>query len=170
MDLPNPGTGAGKGAAFQGADDGKKFLATERASATESRSVAGFNQLRHAADVIVVPMGRDDQNDSFGRIKAKVFQIAQGSRRAALVDAGIDDDPRAVADMQNDALAVPGAEQREFELVAPRRRFRRRHDPNDRSVCRAHSLPARRSASVTAGRSRNTIWDTRFLVPAAERS
>ena len=120
--------------------------------------------------MVVVPVSRHDQNDNFGRIEAEVLQIGQSVRSAVLVDAGVDDHPFTVADMHDDALAVPRAEKRKFDLVVSRRRFRRRHSPNDRIVSRAHALPARRSASVIAGRSRNTIWETRFLVPEAERS
>lgn len=45
-----------------------------------------------------------------------------------------------------------------------------RHSPSAFIVLRAHSLPCWRSRSVSRGISRNTIWDTRFLVPAGVRS
>ena len=44
------------------------------------------------------------------------------------------------------------------------------HDSNARAVSAAHASASRRSASVIAGRSQNTIRDTRFLVPVTERS
>ena len=115
-------------------------------------------------------VARHDQGDGLGRIDADAFQVAQRPRSGVRIEAGVDKDPDATADVKDDALAVAGAEKRELEFVFWWRRFRVRHGSNDRIVSRAHALPARRSASVIVGRSRNTIWDTRFFVPAGERS
>ena len=170
MNFTNPGTGDGKVPLFQCVYGGEKFFPAQYAGATENRLVADFDQLRHPADVIVVPVGRHDQHDGPGGVDADAFQIPQGPRRSGRVDTGVDEDPRAIADVQDDALAIAGTEKCEFELACSRRPLRFRHSPSDRIVSRAHSRPSRKSALVTPGRSRNTIWDTRFFVPDAERS
>ena len=131
MNLANAGTGRGDTAAFQGADDGQELLATECAGAAEDGLTAGFDQPRHAADVIVVPVARHDQGDGPGRIDADAFQVAQRSRRAVRIQAGVDEDPDAAADVEDDALAVAGAEKRELEFVFWWWRFRVRHGSND---------------------------------------
>ena len=170
MYLPNSGAGIGNEAGLQGADNGEKFPLAKRTRTTENGFATGFDQPRHATNVVVMPMGRDDQDHGAGRIQAEALQVAQRSRRSVLVQAGIDEDPRAVPDMQGDALAVTGAEKGKFDLVVRRRRACRGHNWNDRIVSSAHASPARKSDSVNTGRSRSTIWDTRFLVPAIERS
>ena len=129
-----------------------------------------FDHLRHPAYVIVVPVGGYDQKNVPGRINAHAFQVSQGSRRPIPVKAGVNEDPCAVTHVDSDALAVAGTEKRDFELVPPGRATGSCHKSSARIVSCAHASPSRRSVPVIAGRSRNTIWETRFFVPAAERS
>lgn len=120
--------------------------------------------------MIVVPVGGYDQKDILGRIDAYAFQVSQGSRRPVPVKAGVNEDPCAVTDVDSDALAVAGTEKRDFELVSSWRTASPGHKSSARIVSCAHASPYRRSVLVIAGRSRNTIWETRFFVPVAERS
>ena len=110
-------------------------------------------------------MRRYDQSNVPTRVDADAFQVPQGSWSSITIKAGIDNDPPAIADMQDDALAVARAKNREFEFP-----FCRRAGLSAGAILRAHSLPACRSPSVILGRSRKTICDTRFRVASGERS
>ena len=59
--------------------------------------------------MVVMPVRRDDQSNALSRIETDALQVAQGSWSAIRIEAGIDNDPRAVSDMQDDALSVTGA-------------------------------------------------------------
>ena len=170
MDFPNAGADDGEVAPVQSIDGGQELLAAQRAGAAEGRLSADFHELRDAADMVVVPVGRHDQMDGPGRVQTDAFQVRRGARLPIGVQAGVDDHPGAAADVQDDALSVARPEERDFELVVAWRPANPGHDPNARSVSSAHASASRRSAAVIAGRSRNTICDTRFLVPVTERS
>ena len=170
MDFLNAGADDGEVAPVQGIDGGQELLAAQRAGAAEGRPSADFHELRDAADMVVVPVGRHDQMDGPGRIQTDAFQVRQGTRPPIGIQAGVDDHPCAAADVQNDALSVAGPEDRDFEFVVARRLAYPGHASKARAVSSAHASASRRSAAVIAGRSRNTICDTRFLVPVTERS
>ena len=157
VNLSQPGAGDREVAAFQGADSGEKLLLAQHAGAAESGLLADFDLFLYSAYVIVVPVGRHDQSDGLSRIDTDALQVPQGSRRSVRIKAGVNEDPDAAADMQDDALAVAGTEKREFELAFARRRSRLRHRPSDRMVSSAHASPSRKSVLVMAGRSRNTM-------------
>ena len=112
-----------------------------------------------------MPMSGHDRNDNFGRIEAEVLHIDPlGLPALSMQESTNIPSPICITTLS----PYPGPIR--VSSISPRRRFRPCHSPNDRIVSRAHALPARRSASVSAERSRNTIWETRFLVPVAERS
>ena len=71
--------------------------------------MAQFDHARHSTNMIVVPMRRHDQPNVPSRVDANAFQIAQNSRPFITIKAGIDNDPPAIANMQDDALAGAGA-------------------------------------------------------------
>ena len=170
VNLAKSRTGCRRGMGFKRTDDFEELFAAEHAGATELGVGARCNQARHSSDMVVVPMRRDDQGDSLRWIHAESVQVLDGDRGVLLVDARVDDDPRTVADMQHDTLAIAGPEEGDLELVLARRHSRIRHNFNARTVSRAQVRPSRRSEGVIAGRSRNTICDTRFLVPLKDRS
>lgn len=66
--------------------------------------------------------------------------------------------------------ATSGPEERDFEFVVAGRPIGPCHGRNARAVSAAHTSASFKSVDVMAGRSRNTICDTRFLVPVTERS
>ena len=169
MDFPHPGTEGRKVATFKSMNGGEKLLVTENAGATEGGIRTCLNQTRHAANVVVVPMCSYDESDDLGRIEIEAPQIVQGRWRIG-ASTRINQDPGAAADVQHDTFAIPGTQKSQLELVVRRRMSRNRHRSNARIVSRAHFRPSRKSRSVILGRSRNTICDTRFFVPAGDRS
>ena len=168
MELPDTGASDGEMAAFQRIDGGEELRAAQRAGAAERGVATGFEEFRHASYVVVVPVRRDDQVDGAIRIEVEAFQIIQCARRSVDAETGIDGHPNAAADVQDDAFTVAGSEEGDFELVVARRPIG--HGASARAMSSAHARAFRRSDSVITGRSRNTICDTRFLVPATERS
>ena len=96
-------------AAFQGPNNGQEFLSAEHRGAAECGLAAGIDQSSHSPYVVVVPVGRDDQRNSLSGVEAKAFKIAQGPWCLIVIDARVDDDPNAVPDMEDDALAISGA-------------------------------------------------------------
>lgn len=120
--------------------------------------------------MVVVPVGGHDQVNGPGRIQTDAFKVSQSARLPIRIQARVYDHPSAVADVQNDALSVAGPEERDFEFVVAGRPVRSCHGWNARAVSAAHTSASLKSVDVMAGRSRNTICDTRFLVPVTERS
>ena len=155
---------------FQRSHQGEKLLVAESARATKLSVGAQFDQARHPTNMVVMPVRRDYQSNALGRLETDALQVAQGSRSSIRIEAGIDNDPRAVSDMQDDALSVPGAKKDELEFIIFRRACCLRHGLSAGAIFPAHILPARKSPSVILGRSRKTICDTRFRVPSGERS
>lgn len=137
MELPNAGSGNGEVAPFHRIDGGEEFRAAQRAGAAESRVAAGADEFRHAAYVVVVPVGRNDHADGAGRVEADAFQVLQSDRRVVGAETGIDDNPCAAAEMQDDAFAVTGPENGDFELVVAR--WPVGHGANARAVTSAHA-------------------------------
>lgn len=147
----------------------EELLVTEDTCTAEPGSLADLDEPRHAANVIVVPMRRNDELDVLCRVGTEASEILQ-SGWCIGTPARVDHNPDAVADVQNDALTIPRDEKSQLELIIPWRRCADRHSLNARNVSRAHSLPSWRSRSVILGISRNHISDTRLFVPARERS
>lgn len=147
----------------------EELLVTEDTCAAEPGSLADLDEPRHAANVIVVPMRRDDELNGLCGVDTEASEIVQSSGCVG-ASAGVDHNPHASADVQYDALAVPRAEEGQLELIISRRLCADRHSLSARDVSRAHSLPSRKSRSVILGRSRNHICDTRLFVPAGDRS
>ena len=147
----------------------EKLLATEDACAAESRSLADLNEARHAANVIVVPVSRDDKLNGLCGVDTEAVEIIE-SGRCVGASARVDHQPCAATDVHYDALTVPRAEEGQLELVISWRLCADRHSLSARNVSRAHSLPSRKSLWVILGKSRNTICDTRLFVPARDRS
>ena len=170
IELPNAGSGDCKVTPLQRINGREELLAAQRGRAAERRLAAGVDEFRHAAYVIVVPVGRDDHVDGAVRIEAEAFQVLQGAWISVSAETGIDDHPDAMAGVQDDALVVSGAEDSDFEHVVARRLVNHGHRPNARAVSLAHARAPRMSVSVITGRSRNTICETRFFVPVTERS
>ena len=119
--------------------------------------------------MIVVPMSRYDQPDCRGGVDPDTLQVPQGMRSPVGIEAGVNDDPGAVADMQDDALSITRTEDGDLEVPGPRRPFLLSHGLSDREIRSAHFRPSSKSAAVILGRSRKTICETRF-VPDGERS
>ncbi len=142
---------------------------TRRPRRDAPRVRASLDHPRHAANVVVVPVRGDDQHDGPSRIEIDAPQVVQGRRRVGATTR-VHYDPRAGADVQNHALAIPRAEERHLELIIARRVAGNRHRWNARSVSRAQLRASWKSCSVIRGRSRNTIRDTRFFVPEGDRS
>ena len=68
-----------------------------------------------------MPVSGDDQSNRIPRVDAHAQKVIQGLGPFRIVDAGIDDNPAALSDMNDDALAVPRPQQRNFDLVLSRR-------------------------------------------------
>ena len=154
----------------QNSADLEKLLSAQCCCAAEVGALAGFDQLRHAAHVVVVPVRGDDQADSFSHVNVDALQVSQCARRSLDIDARVDDRPDAIACMKDDALSVSRAEKRKLELASFRRRSGNCHGLSDRAMFCAQASLSAKSLLVTTGRSRNTICDTRFFVPAGDRS
>ncbi len=162
MDLAHPGPESRDVTTLERPDRGEKLLAAERARAAERSARTSLDHPRHAANVVVVPVRGDDQHDDPGRIETDAAQVFQG-RRCVGATTRIHQDPGPAADVQDDALAVPGTEERDLELIVARGVTGNRHRWNACSVSRAQLRASRKSRSVIRGRSRNTIRDTRFF-------
>ena len=151
---------------------GKKLVSTKRSSAREGRIRARVHELRHSANVIVVPMRSNNQSDSGRRVDADREQIIQGLWLAGISDAGIHDDPPALTNVYDDTFAVARSQKRNFDLIRARGNCRltdSRHSPKAAWIRAAQALPACSSLRLIAGRSRNTIKDVRSFCPNAER-
>ena len=144
-------------------DHAEKLVGAKDVGAAELCLPAHCCHLPDAAYVVVMPMRRHDELHSFARIDAKNLQVLQRGRGVRTAT-GVDQHPGALADVHDDALTVPGTKKGQFKLVVAWGIAPVRHSSNARLVSRAHSLPCCRSRAVTRGRSRNTIWETRFLV------
>ena len=155
-------------AGFQGISSREEFLGEERIGTTKLGLAADFDESCHSAYVIVVPVSRYDEINPLRRVYSDALEILQGTRLSLSVDAGVDDHPATVARMEDDALPVAGAKQHNLNLILVGGSYRSvgfSHRLKAARILRAHSSPSRRSDSVIAGRSRNTIWETRFFVP-----
>ena len=169
MDLAHPGTEGRDTATLEGTDRSEKLLAAERARAAEHSVRTSLDHLRHAANVVVVPVRGDDQFDDPSRIETDALQVVQGRRRVGAT-ARVHHDPGAAANVQDDALAIPGTEERDLELIVGREVTGNRQRWNACIVSRAQLRASLKSRSDIRGRSRNTSWDTRFFVPEGDRS
>ena len=154
---------------FKCVDGSQKLLLAENTGAREGGVLTHPDDLRHSANVVVVPVCGHDQSDDPGWLEAQVPQIRQSYRRIGTA-ARVYQDPHSAPDMQYDALAAAGPKESELELVVTRGVGQSFHRPNARIALLAQVLPSRKSRSVILGRSRNTICDTRFFVPPGDRS
>lgn len=122
----------------------------------------GFDDPCDTADVIVVPVGNDDQPDGRIGIDTNLFQVTKRRGPARSIYARIDDDPLAVPKMQEGTFPVAGSQERKLELVRSRRRYVQRIV----SACSwATLLAVDSSASVHTGRRRNRRIDVRLRCP-----
>ena len=143
---------------------GEEFFSTQRGSAAELCVLAHVHERRHSTDVVVMPVGCDDQADSILRLDADCLKVFQGLRFPCIVDAGVHDNPPAVTDVYDDTLAVPWSEQGNFDLVFARAVAYLSgvdHSSKDARIFFAHAFPACASLLLIAGRSRNTRNETR---------
>ena len=107
--------------------------------------LAHVDELRHASDVVVVPVGCDDQSDSTVRLDANCLEVFQRLRFPCIVDAGIHDYPATLTYVYDDTLAVARSQQGNFDLV-----FARcdaylpdvDHSSKDARIFFAHAFPA----------------------------
>ena len=121
-------------------DGGKEFFRGKRGGAAKSGAPAAGHEIGHATNVVIVPMGGDDQLDLLRGVNPDTFKVFNGSRNALRIDAGIDNQPIAIANVQDHAFTVSGAEQREFELGLARCFQRERYGLIERKVSCAHAL------------------------------
>ncbi len=110
-----------------------------------------------------------DEHDDLRRLEAEAPQVVEG-RRGIGAPARVHQNPGAAANVQNDAFSVSGTQESQLELIIPRRVTPSRHRLNAWIVSRAQLRLSRKSRSIILGGSRNTIWDTRFFVPAGDSS
>ena len=75
MNLAHTGARNSSVTTLQGVDRGQKLRLAESAGTTEVSVPASLHQLRHAANVIVVPMCCDNQCNLLGRIKTEAFEV-----------------------------------------------------------------------------------------------
>ena len=103
-------------------DHAKELFLPKGARTTESRGGAGLNQRRHAADVIVVPVGRHDQLERLGGVAPQPFQVRKRRGSVVPIEKRVDDQPFAIARVDQNALPVPRAEHRNLDLGGMRGR------------------------------------------------
>lgn len=108
MQFSQAGTESPDVTTFQGMHRREELHVTEDAGAAEPGSLADLDEPRHAANVIVVPVRRDDELNGLCGIDTEASEIIQSSRCVG-ASARVDDNPDASADVQNDALTVPRA-------------------------------------------------------------
>ena len=169
MNLPQSGTDGRDVTTFKRMNRGEKLLATENTGATKSGFSTHLDHLCHAANVVVVPVCGDDEHDHLIRVEIDGPQIIQGRRRIG-APTRVHDDPCAAANVQNNALTIPRTKEGQLKLIVPRGADPSRHFLNACSISRAQLRPSRKSRSAILGRSRKTIWEMRFFVPAGDRS
>jgi len=87
-----PGSSSGKMPTFQRPHQGEELLVAESARTTKLGAGAQLDQPRHPANMIVMPVRRDDQSNTLSRLETDALQIAQGSRSTIWIKAGIDND------------------------------------------------------------------------------
>ena len=143
----------------------KKFVLGECTGTDELRRPTLIHQPAHSSYVIVVPVSCDHQDHGACWIDSHIGQIAQRLRVTRFVFAGIYHDPLALANVKNDGLAIPRTDQRNLYYVEWWWHSIGRHRPSKRRVSVAHSDASSRSALVTTGKSRKTIWETLRFVP-----
>lgn len=169
--LPDSGAQLRLTPAFQRSRCRQELPRPQSGRATETGPAAPRHDFLHSTNVVVMPVSRDHQTDGLRRVDANLLKVSKWARFTRRVDAGINDHPRTFAQVNDDALAVARSDQRYFEFVGVRRAAETCvHKSNFSMVSRAHSRPARRSLSVTTGRSRTWIRDTRCVVPPGVRS
>ena len=115
------GAGAGHSIRSPCADNFEKLLFAEHNGAAESGVAAGADQFGHAPNVIVMPVGGNNEADVTGGIDTEVVQILQRSRFAGRVNAGVDENPSPVASVQGNAFTVPGPKEGDFKFIVGRR-------------------------------------------------
>lgn len=97
----------------------KKLVGCERTRADERGLGCQFEKAGETPNVVVVPMRSDEQFDGV-QIDAKGRQVRHRGWLSILADAGVYDEPLAVADMDNDALSLTWPKERDLNLVCIR--------------------------------------------------
>ncbi len=72
--------------------------------------------------MIVVPVGCYDQADSLRRVNADTLQVPKRARYTFFIKTRVNEHPKSVTNVQNDAFAVTGTDQCDFEFVNAGRR------------------------------------------------
>ena len=130
---------------IEGMNRGEKLFSTERSSARELGIRAGVHELRHATNMIVVPMCGNDQSDSGRGVDTDRQQIIQRLWFPGISDARIHDDPPALTNVYDDTLAVARSQKREFDLIRARSGIGLtaiRHAPKAAWIRAAQAFPA----------------------------
>ena len=160
MNFANTGTATRERVPLQTTDRLEELHFSQGRCAAEPRVPAQADDIRHPANVIVVPMGGNNQIHSVRRAYSDTLEVGQSLRSSTTIDAGIDNDPRSVTEVHDNTLAVPRPEDGNFDFVRTGRAVLDRrcsHRLNAVAILAAHTSAARRSDLATAGRSRNTI-------------
>ena len=141
-----------------------------KAAAQENTALShNFHHFAHSPYVIVMPVSCDDKTDGIRRVQTEVTEIIQGRRVASGVEARIDNDPIAIAYVNNYALPVTWTNETNLNFVRFGKRIGGVYSSSACMTFRAHSTPSTLSRLVSDGRSLKTICEMRLFVPLAAR-
>jgi hypothetical protein len=99
-----------------------EFVHPQCVRAAKQRASAGADKATQTPDVVIVPVRGEHVRDTPRRIEAQTPQVGERHWLAlGAGDARIDDDPTLLAEVTHEALPVARSEERELELVRPRR-------------------------------------------------
>ena len=140
----------------------QELLLTESSRTYEISFRTATDNLCDPADMVVMPMRDHNHSHRASDVDTYLVQVAEGCRVTVVIHAGIHDNPFAVTIMDDSALSVAGAEERQLEIVPVRRCYLQRIV----CACSCATWPAVASSeSVHTGRRRNLRIAVRLRCP-----